>query len=79
MVFATVQPTTPDNLLRNLAQLEAAQAHPFLVDVVRRTTETLVATPPMTTVFTDDLAPVEQLVDSIVLRFFLGEDVLRLQ
>jgi len=79
MVFATVEPTTPDNLRRNLAQLEAAQAHPFLVDVVRRTTENLVATPPMTTVFTDDLAPVEQLVDSIVLRFFLGEDVLRLQ
>jgi spermidine synthase len=79
MVFATVQPTTPDNLHRNLARLEAAQAHPLLVDVVRRTTENLVVTPPMTTVFTDDLAPVEQLVDSIVLRFFLGEDVLRLQ
>ncbi|MCJ7512829.1 MAG: fused MFS/spermidine synthase [Anaerolineales bacterium] len=79
MVYATVQPTSPENLARNLAHLEATQAHPFLIDVVRRTTENLVPTPRVTTVFTDDLAPVEQLVDSIVLRFFLGGDILKLQ
>lgn len=79
IVYATVQPTTPENLVRNLTRLESSQAHPFLVDVVRRTAENLVSTPEVDTVFTDDHAPVEQLVDSIVLRFFLGGDVLRLQ
>ena len=79
IVYATVQPTTADDLRRNLAHLESSQAHPFLVDVVRRTSENLVMTPDVDTVFTDDHAPVEQLVDSIVLRFFLGGDVLRLQ
>jgi spermidine synthase len=79
IVYATVQPTVPENLARNLAHLEQTGAHPFLVDVVRRATENLVPTPSSDTVFTDDLAPVEQLVDSIVMRFFLGEDVLEMQ
>jgi len=79
IVYATVEPTTSENLTRNLAHLESSHADSFLIDVVRRTSENLVPTPDVETVFTDDHAPVEQLVDSIVLRFFLGGDVLRLQ
>ncbi len=79
MVYATVRPTKPEDLARNLAHLEQIQAHPFLLDVLERAVENLVPTPVSATVFTDDLAPVEQLVDSIVLRFFLGGDPLGLE
>lgn len=80
MVYATVQPTRPENLAVNLQLLEErSEVHPLLVDVLQRTVANLVETPSSKTVFTDDLAPVERLVDSIVIRFFLGGDSAALQ
>lgn len=72
MVYATRLPTEAGNLRRNLAALEASGAPALLVDVVRRASDNLVATPASEVVFTDDRAPVETLVNSIVLRFVLG-------
>jgi spermidine synthase len=73
MVYATVQPTVPENLALNLAGLEADGSHPFLIDVVQRSVVNLKATPDSSVVFTDDRAPVESLVNSIVIRYMLGD------
>ena len=72
MVFATVQPTVPENLARNLALLREQSAPPLLLDVLERAQANLAPTPPSNVVFTDDRAPVETLVNSIVIRFVLG-------
>jgi spermidine synthase len=72
ILYATVQPTQAANLGANLAQLEQAGVNPLLKDAVQRAAENLQPTPASTTVFTDDVAPVEQLTNSIVIRFVLG-------
>jgi spermidine synthase len=72
MVYATVRPTAPENLLENLRALQTEQAPPLLLDVLQRAAGHVVSTPTTATVFTDDRAPVEQLVNSIVIRFVLS-------
>lgn len=73
IVYATVQPSSGDNLVDNLAALqERDDAHPFLIDVLRRAVENMQPTPESDVVFTDDKAPVESLVNSIVIRHVLG-------
>ncbi|MBI3240664.1 MAG: fused MFS/spermidine synthase, partial [Chloroflexi bacterium] len=71
IVVATVQPTTADNLSANLAALPAT-AHPLLRFALQRAVSTLQPTLYATTIFTDDVAPVEQLTNSIVINFVLG-------
>jgi predicted membrane-bound spermidine synthase len=79
IVFATVQQTTPDDLARNSAALAAAGAPPLLIDVLERTLLFLQPTPESDVVFTDDWAPIEQLTNSMAIRFILqGQlDILR--
>ncbi len=72
MVYATVQPTAAGNLELNLKQLRNLGAPSLLLDVVSRAAENLTATPASQIVFTDDRAPVETLVNSIVIRFVLA-------
>ncbi len=72
IVVATVQPTTPANLAANLTALPA-NAHPLLRFALQRGLEALQPTVYANTVFTDDVAPVEQLTNSIVINFVLGE------
>jgi spermidine synthase len=72
IVVATVQPTAPENLAMNLSGLPA-DSHPLLRSVLQRGLESLQPTVYSATVFTDDLAPVEQLTNSIVINFLLGE------
>jgi spermidine synthase len=73
IVYATVQPTTSDNLADNLHALQGQEGvHPFLIDVLARAVENLQSTPASDVVFTDDKAPVESLVNSIVIRYMLG-------
>ncbi len=73
LVYATAAPTTADNLRLNLRALEDEPGvHPLLLSVARRAADNLQPTPDVDIVFTDDHAPVEQLVNSIVLRFMLG-------
>ena len=72
IVVATVQPTTPANLAANLAALPP-DAHPLLPYALQRGLDTLQPTVYAETIFTDDVAPVEQLTNSIVINFFLGE------
>lgn len=70
IVFATVQPTFADNLSVNLANLPA-EAHPLLRAALETAAANLQPTPASEVVFTDDLAPVEFISNSIVIDFFL--------
>jgi spermidine synthase len=73
MVYATVQPTRPENLHANLTALQQdPETSQLLLDVLARAAANLTETPASAMVFTDDRAPVEQLVNSIVIRFILG-------
>jgi spermidine synthase len=72
MVYATVQPTAAANLAENLAELERSGAPPLLLDVLRRAVDNQQPTPAPGIAFTDDRAPVETLVNSIVIRFVLA-------
>ncbi|MEP7293204.1 MAG: fused MFS/spermidine synthase [Chloroflexota bacterium] len=78
ILIATVQPTSADNLRANLAALPA-DASPMLRDTLALAEQTLVPVSASDIVFTDDRAPVESLVDSLVINFLLsgGADQLR--
>jgi spermidine synthase len=79
IVYATVLPTDPDNLLANLERLAREGADPLLLDVLGRTLVNLQPTPESKVVFTDDWAPIEQLTNSVALRFLLTGDMGLLQ
>jgi len=78
ILYATVQPTQPTNLAANLA-LMGPGTPALLRDATMRAVANLKPTPHSTTVFTDDLAPVEQLTNSIVIRFILGGELTQLE
>lgn len=70
ILVATAQPTSADNVARNLAQLPA-QADPLLHEALRTAVSHHVPTTPSHTIFTDERAPVETIIDSLVLRYLL--------
>lgn len=72
LVYATTRPTRPANLVANLLALQAEGAPPELTQVVERTIVNLRPTPDSGVVFTDDRAPAEQLVNSILIQFVLA-------
>jgi hypothetical protein len=80
ILVATMQPTTADNLANNLSALPA-ESNSMLYDTLNWGVSSLVPIQPSDLVFTDDRAPVETLVDSIVLNFLLsgGTDQLAIQ
>jgi spermidine synthase len=77
ILYATVQPTQVGNLAANLALMPSGTSA-LLRDATTRAEQNLTPTPLSTTVFTDDLAPVEQLTNSIVIRFILGGELSQL-
>jgi spermidine synthase len=77
IIYATARPTTAANLKANLDRMDAG-APPLLRDVLGRTIKNLQPTPDTSTVFTDDLAPIEQLTNSIILRFILSGSLYQL-
>jgi spermidine synthase len=70
LVIATKQPTTLADFRANLPAFD----HPLLVEVARRAApQAAVAAPPAgAPIFTDDCAPVEQVVHALVLRQMMG-------
>ncbi|MCZ6531269.1 MAG: fused MFS/spermidine synthase [Chloroflexi bacterium] len=72
LLYATREPTQATNLVENLLALEGREAPNELIDVLNRATANIRTTPETDIVFTDDRAPVEQLINSIVLQFVLG-------
>ncbi|HVU10419.1 MAG TPA: fused MFS/spermidine synthase, partial [Phototrophicaceae bacterium] len=78
ILVATVQQTQAANLSANLAALPADTPQ-LLLDTLALANRTLVPVHSSDLVFTDDHAPVESLVDSLVVNFLLsgGADQLR--
>ncbi len=72
LLYATRKPTRATNLVENLLALEERGAPTELLNVLNRATANIRTTPETDIVFTDDRAPVEQLINSIVLQFMLG-------
>ncbi|MFW6098099.1 MAG: fused MFS/spermidine synthase, partial [Chloroflexota bacterium] len=72
ILVATVQPTTSDNLLRNRQELSAG-VDPLLVRSLETAVDNLAPPTESDVVFTDQRAPVETIVDSLVLRYLLEE------
>jgi predicted membrane-bound spermidine synthase len=75
IVYGTVQPTEPANLVANQLALKAAEAPPLLLDVIGRAIENLQPTPESTVVFTDDRAPIEMITNAMAIEFILGADL----
>jgi len=76
IVYATVKPTTFENLANNLDHLiTRGDVHPILLDSVYRALLFQKPTPEPTIVFTDDRAPVEWIVNKMVLTFALFGDL----
>ncbi len=74
ILVATIQPTVTENLSANLALL-APQPTTILQDTLELATNALVPAFASDLVFTDNRAPVETLVDSLVLNFLFSSEV----
>jgi predicted membrane-bound spermidine synthase len=72
MIFATKQPTSPQNFSANLVRLAGdANTNPLLIATMSSTFTNLQPGYTTTTVFTDDLAPIEWIVNNMVVSFVL--------
>ncbi len=72
ILVATVQPTTPENLRANWRSL-SPDVDPLLRAAVETAVTNLAPINPSDVVFTDERAPVETIIDSLVLRYLLQE------
>jgi spermidine synthase len=73
ILFATKQPTTFNNFLLNYdTLLNAGDSHPLLLEAMSTTITHIQPSPQSDTVFTDDLAPIEWLTNSLILTYLLG-------
>jgi spermidine synthase len=80
MIFATRQETIPENFAVNLHSLsQDPRVHPLLISTMQVTFTRLQAGFEPTTVFTDDHAPIEWIVNDMVLRFILEGGTEQLQ
>jgi spermidine synthase len=80
IIYATKQPTSEHFLAENFYLMDNNNsAHPLLLDAMQ--TAWLYRQPgyETTTVFTDDLAPIEWITNDMILGFMLGGDVSSLQ
>jgi hypothetical protein len=72
MLFATGQPTTRENFLANYVSLsQDPGVHPLLINTMSMTFANLKPGYETTTVFTDDRAPIEWIVNDMVVKFVL--------
>ncbi len=72
MIFATKQKTIPENFAVNLlALMQDKSVHPLLISTMQVTFSNLKTGFEPSTVFTDDHAPIEWIVNDMVLRFVL--------
>lgn len=72
ILIATVQETSATNVPAHLAQLPLS-THPLLTTVLETATQQIVPTIASTTIFTDERAPVETIIDSLVIRYLLQQ------
>lgn len=74
ILVATVQPTSAENLMRNAIRAEG-NVDALLIHVLQTAQANLTPAKPSGVVFTDERAPVETIVDSLVIRYLLQEGV----
>ncbi|MCB8920542.1 MAG: fused MFS/spermidine synthase [Ardenticatenaceae bacterium] len=74
ILVATAQPTTPDNLWANWQAL-SPDVDPLLGGVMETAVTNLVPIHPSDIIFSDERAPVETIIDSLVLRYLLQAGV----
>ncbi len=80
MIFATRQPTAAANFAANLSLFaNRPDIHPLLLATMQTTFANLKPGYETTQVFTDDRAPIEWIVDNMVIRFSLGGHLQSLQ
>lgn len=79
LVYATVQPTSFEDLEANFQSLQAQNAHPLLLTAIQRTLENRRPTPSGGLVLTDEQAPIESIVNAMVLNYILSGDYEELQ
>jgi len=73
MIFATKQPTRAEDFAANLARLsQDPGVHPLLIASMQTTFSNLQPGYETTQVFTDDRAPIEWIVNDMVIRFVVG-------
>ena len=71
ILVATVQETSSDNLALNLAA--AGELDPLLGRALQTAMDNIVPATAGEVLFTDERAPVETIIDSLVLRYLLEE------
>ncbi len=80
IVYASKQPTSANNLMRNYDVLSArGDAHPLLLTAMSSTIVNMQPGYETTQVFTDDKAPIEWLTNNLIVNFLLRGDVETLQ
>jgi hypothetical protein len=80
MIYATMQPTSSADFAANLSRFHGrSDIHPLLLSTMEVTFASLLPGFETTQVFTDDRAPIERIVDDMVIRFALGGDLEGLQ
>jgi spermidine synthase len=73
LIYATVQPTSWENLFQNYTHLsQRADVHPLLIDAIQRALVYQKPIEPSGLVFTDDKAPIEWITHSLILKFVLS-------
>ncbi|MFC1959548.1 spermidine synthase [Chloroflexota bacterium] len=73
MLVGTQTVTDPADLMQNLALLPA-DTHPLLRDTLALAYQSLVGVTPSDVIFTDDRAPVETMINAMILDFILEGD-----
>jgi len=79
MIYATLQPTTKEDLSANIGALSAAGAPQLLLDSLGLAWANLQPAPAHTLVFTDDKAPIEWITNNMILDFLLNGEEKTLQ
>ena len=79
MVYATMQFSSFENLEENFALLQEQEAHPLLLAAIERSLTNRQVTPSQGVLLTDERAPVEWIVNSMVLNYVLSGNYEELQ
>lgn len=80
IVYATVEPTSFDNLFANYeALVQSGNAHTLLLASIERALVNAQETPTGGLVLTDERAPIEWIINSMVLRFVLSGELEELE
>jgi spermidine synthase len=80
IIYASVQPTSFDNLAQNYGWLASQEdTHPLLLKSMQIALTNMQPDPPPGEVFTDDLAPVEWITNTMILDFLFTGDMEMIQ